>query len=434
MPKNDPTTAFHDLYLDAIKQLASREHIFATAAVLQLKASGIADADKHRETIHRSFAEALANPDNAPEVIAIKVGDPRIDELNAHFSVDDTALSAAVASITGSAEKMADDLLRELRARHLKDVLHKPDERLVHLENDRQAFTQRLALTWKKPLQLLDLHIALILELGGAWSRKLRRGKRKDAKLVEVLTRLHARSLQVAGEVRALLREGFADGALSRWRTIHELAVVALFVAQEGNEMAERYLAHLDVDSYKAALGYDRAAPLLNYQRLSPKQLVALTKKVDGLKRKYGKAFAEDYGWAASSLKGQAPTFANIEQAVNLERFRPYFRLASNTLHAGPKGAYFRLGAYDSNILLAGASNVGLQEAARLTALSLAQITSCLLYQNPNLDSGVWTGVLLDLSDMVEREAVRVMRRIEREERQLRNGRVVRPSASDFRA
>ena len=66
---------------------------------------------------------------------------------------------------------------------------------------------------------------------------------------------------------------------------------------------------------------------------------------------------------------------------------------------------------------------MGLQEAARLTSLSLAQITSCLLCLKPNLDSGVWTGVLLDLSNKVEEEAVRVMRRIEREERQLRRGR-----------
>jgi hypothetical protein len=371
-----------------------------------------------------------ADPDNVPESITIKVGDPKIDEMNTHFSVDDAALSAAVASITGDAEKVADELIHQLRTNHLKDVLDKPEERLLHFENDRQAFTRRLALTWNKPLELLDLDIALVVELGGAWSNKLRSGKRKDGELIEVVTRLHARSLQVAGEVRALLREGFADGALSRWRTIHELAVVALFIAQEGNEAADRYLAHLDVDSYKAALGYNRAAPLLNYRSVPPKHLAALTKKVEALKSKYGKLFAEDYGWAASGLKGKSPNFANIEEAVHLERFRPYFRLASNTLHAGPKGAYFRLGTYDTNILLAGASNVGLQEAARLTALSLAQITSCLLSLEPNLDSGVWTGVLLDLSNKVEREAVRVMRRIEREELQLRKGQVVKPKRS----
>ena len=149
-------------------------------------------------------------------------------------------------------------------------------------------------------------------------------------------------------------------------------------------------------------------------------QLTALTKRATALKAKYGKAFAESFGWAASGLKGRSPDFANIEAAVQLEHFRPYFRLASNTVHVGPKGAYFRLGVLDSDVLLTGPSNVGLQEAARLTALSIAQITSCLLSLRMNLDSGVWTGVLLDLSSKIEKEAVRVMRQIEREEHQIR--------------
>ena len=184
MPKNDPTTAFHDLYLDAIKQLTSQQRIFAIAAVLQLKADGVADADKHREAIQRAFAEAIADPDNIPGSITIKVGDPKIDEMNAHFSVDDAALSAAVASVIGDVEQVAGELAEQLRMNHLKDVLERPEERLLHFENDRRAFTRRLALVWKKPLELLDLHIALVLELGGAWSKKVRSGKqRKDAKL-----------------------------------------------------------------------------------------------------------------------------------------------------------------------------------------------------------------------------------------------------------
>lgn len=426
MPRNDPTTNLQNLYLECIKKLSAPARIMALAAVEQLKADGVTDADKHFETIQKAFAEATSDLNNMPESINLNTGDPRIDDSN--FSVDDAALSAAAASIESESEKGVTELMEQLRKNHLKDVLEvEREKRLVHMEIDRQAFARRLALTWKKPLELLDLHLALAFELGGTWSKKLRSGKRKkDAELVEVITRLHARSLQVAAEVRALLREGFADGALARWRTVHELAVVAFFIAQERNDMARRYLDHLDVDSYKAAQGFERAASLLGYKKVAPKELAALTKKVNALKAEYGKAFAEDYGWSVSGLKGKPPNFANIEEAVHLERFRPYFRLASNTVHAGPKGAYFRLGTYGIDILLAGPSNVGLEEAARLTALSIAQITSCLLSLRPNLDSGVWTGVLVDLSHKIEGEAVRVMRRIEREERQLRSDQVAR--------
>jgi hypothetical protein len=299
----------------------------------------------------------------------------------------------------------------------LRDVLEHPDERLLELENDRSAFGRNLLHRWKKPLQLFDVQLALALELGVAWAKKLRRRGAKDADLAEVLVRLQARSIRVGGEVRALLHSGFADGALSRWRTMHELAVVAFFIAQEGNETARSYIDHLDADSYKAALHYQRAAPLLGYRVLPQSRVDALKRRMEALKKKYGKRFSEDYGWAAAALKGKDPSFANIEAAVKLDRLRPYFRLASNTVHAGPKGAYFQIGAMGEDILLAGPSNAGLDEAARLAAISLAQITSCLISLRPNLDSGVWSGVLIDIAFKIEAEAVRVQRKLNKDQR-----------------
>ena len=136
-----------------------------------------------------------------------------------------------------------------------------------------------------------------------------------------------------------------------------------------------------------------------------------------------GKPFLNDYGWAADTLRNPNPTFASIEAAVDLDRLRPYFKLASNTVHAGAKGTFFRLGVLgDQDGILAGASNVGLQEAGRLAALSLTQITTVLLLIHPNTDSIIWSRVLGDLSSKVELQFVKVQRRIDREERQLRKG------------
>src|SRR4051812_37136287 len=42
----------------------------------------------------------------------------------------------------------------------------------------------------------------------------------------EVVTRLRARAITVADEAITLLRAGLASGAMARWRTLHELAVV----------------------------------------------------------------------------------------------------------------------------------------------------------------------------------------------------------------
>jgi hypothetical protein len=76
----------------------------------------------------------------------------------------------------------------------------------------------------------------------------------------------------------------------------------------------------------------------------------------------------------------------------------------------------------DQDGILAGASNVGLQEASRLAALSLAQITTVLLLIHPNTDSIIWSRVLSGLSSKVELQFVKVQRRIEREDRQRQKG------------
>jgi len=50
----------------------------------------------------------------------------------------------------------------------------------------------------------------------------------------EALVRLQAGAARVAGEIYALLLSGYASGAHARWRTLHEIAVTALFIAQRG--------------------------------------------------------------------------------------------------------------------------------------------------------------------------------------------------------
>ena len=48
----------------------------------------------------------------------------------------------------------------------------------------------------------------------------------------------------VGGEVLVLLRSGYGSGAFARWRTLDELAIVALFVGDSGPEVADRFVVH----------------------------------------------------------------------------------------------------------------------------------------------------------------------------------------------
>lgn len=104
------------------------------------------------------------------------------------------------------------------------------------------------------------------------------------------------------------------------------------------------------------------------------------------------------------------------QAAVDLDLVGCYFRLASNAVDAGAKARFSRVGLLgDQDGILAGLSNVGLDECGRLAALSLAEITAVLLMLHANTDSLVLSRFLLTLSAKVEKQFANIKRR----ERQL---------------
>jgi hypothetical protein len=72
----------------------------------------------------------------------------------------------------------------------------------------------------------------------------------------EILIRLLVRAWQVTDEILCLLENGFADGAMARWRTLHEIHVVAAVLMRHGESITERYLAHQAVESKRISCSF----------------------------------------------------------------------------------------------------------------------------------------------------------------------------------
>lgn len=72
-----------------------------------------------------------------------------------------------------------------------------------------------------------------------------------DDSRVYVLRQLWARSLQTGGEVLALLRFGYPDGALARWRQLHEVEVIVRLLADGSPELADAYVEHTRLQSVR---------------------------------------------------------------------------------------------------------------------------------------------------------------------------------------
>jgi hypothetical protein len=286
-----------------------------------------------------------------------------------------------------------------------------------------RGFERRLARTWRLPLELLEMQLYLARSLGAEVNDELRRtSTRNNGPLIEVLTSLQARACLIAAEVLTLLRGGYAEGAMARWRSLHEVVVVQLFIHRHGSKTARRYLDHEAVESWKAAESHDKHCQALGVEPIEAGKRAQLDRQYHGVLKRYGAFFKSDYGWAAPDLSSKA-TIAAIEEAVGLEAWRPFYRRASHPVHANPKGVKDRLVLMvDSQpVLPAGPSNYGLADPGHYTGLSLAKATAVLLQRStPSDERTVLLRLMQELSISCAFAFANAQRRIEDREMKLR--------------
>ncbi|AMV40980.1 DUF5677 domain-containing protein [Planctomyces sp. SH-PL62] len=272
----------------------------------------------------------------------------------------------------------------------------------------RTRFRRRLQKEWGEPFRLLRMLAEMVREVGREFNAKHRPSAAADNDLVfEALLRLHQRACLLVEEVFCLLEGGFASGAHSRWRTLHEVTIVSYFIEESGQDVAERYLLHHVVETCKSAEIFQQHCESLGQEPLTDDELQQHRDARESLCNRFGKAYRLDWGWAADALNDPNPSFTSIERAVKLEHLRPYFRLACHPNHAGSIALRNDLGSSlnpdDSMMVMSSASNAGLAEAGIGTALSLYQVTVNLLnhYEIDSLRTLTELGAMKLLSDEV---------------------------------
>ena len=319
------------------------------------------------------------------------------------------------------------------------------------LNRQASGFERRLYERYKTGFDLLSLHATLGMEIGDEVNQELREKEKQGPSFtfVDVLTRLHARACQIGGEIATLLRSGYADGAMARWRSLHEVSVVLHFIAENGPETAIRYADHEAVESLKAARGYNSMAARLNHQPHTPAEVAQIEADAHAVISKYEPDFDSEYGWATVALnklkssvpvskktsaascpvcskrKKRGPNFADIEKAVGLDRFRPYYKFASHNVHANPKGIFYRLCMpEDHSILPAGPTNIGLTDPAQNTALAITRATAVLAQVAPHsMERLCVIGVMSELADEIAEAFWQAEQAIQRDEARLRKTR-----------
>lgn len=378
-----------------LKDLLKPEKLGTELVRKKLKELGIEINESQLAEIKRQFAHS------ENDVFHFEFEDDQV--FNAGFESKEhleNALKNIFNELTTDLEKFAGNLCEELPSIVLESTDQLSQEILKDLKKDLKrmlkdraadffSFESNLYDVYSAAFDLLEMLLAISLEAGDSFNNDLRNEASSENDYVfEVLTRLHARACQIAYEILILLKSGLADGAHARWRSLHEISVTAFFISANGNDIAERYLLHHGIESYKAAKIYQENCAGLGFGPLSEEEVAELKDIYDGLIRRFGNNYRFDYGWASVVTESARPTFRDIEKSAGLEHLRPYYKMACDNVHANPRGILFKLGLYpeSGDILLAGPSNIGLTDPGQLTALSLAQITTTLLTHQPNID------------------------------------------------
>lgn len=279
-------------------------------------------------------------------------------------------------------------------ASRLADRLDKKMSKLLKgLRRDRIGFQKRLYARWSSGIDRLESLIHIAMEFGGNMHESIASDQQAaaDAKVVS-LHNLHARACRISGEILALLKAGFPDGAHARWRSLHEVAAVCVLLEKSDPMLARKYQEYDAVRRYKAAFQFSEHASLLGWDPVPDSELKELKLARDEVLSRYGKEFGGEYGWACGALALKRVTFADIELHADLKRWRPFYRWASDMVHAGP-GGLRALGISPSRYatILAGSINHGLADPGQNAALSLEIISLAFAHSMHSADNGLYS-------------------------------------------
>lgn len=277
-----------------------------------------------------------------------------------------------------------------------------PSERRGRKRHSR-TFLRQVRRTYGRSLDYLGVLIAVVEELAAMVS--VDESQERDAR-DEAVIRVVATACKVASEVVVLVTEGYASGALARWRTLHELAVVAEFLAGSDVDLSQAFLLHEITEErrerelyrkfHKAFAEGEPPEPDDIEEQLH-KQLIS----------EFGSSFEGDYGWAVGVLKEKRATFAAIERYVRAEEFRAPFRTASRSVHPGAAGCGDLFEHLETGALAGGPSPTGGGMALELAGRTLLRAGAAVGLLRPTLDNLIGVRTLVELVERLEAELAR---------------------------
>jgi hypothetical protein len=227
----------------------------------------------------------------------------------------------------------------------LEDV-HDP---LFELRSAHSLMQARIGDRWEDAFDLYELYRAGAFALAQrAWAPQ-DAGNRTDLERRIAVRLLFVRAYVTAGEILALVRAGFGNGAVARWRTMHEAEVVATVLARAEDDTVRRYGDYQAYNTWRMVQTYERHRDELGWEPIPEDELRVITERGEDVRREYrGRIGLSGYEWARRELLEEVPELRDdsvtvelrhLEEHVGLTARRALYQVASDAVHGGWKAA-----------------------------------------------------------------------------------------------
>ncbi|MBI3916080.1 MAG: hypothetical protein HY322_03625 [Betaproteobacteria bacterium] len=263
----------HQLFLQAIQRELVPGRVLAVIVAKKLKAQRIKCSKKRSRMIREQLAEQLRAGTSTNRVSNIVISDGTRSRKTVKLALSGEDIEAYAKDLGDEFGKQMLAMATKIAKLYLPRVRRRDYEGMRLRRADLARFRKNLQARWGKAFDSYERFLAVAVDAGSAANSYRRSEKRgKPGALVEAIARVHARA------VLTLLASGYADGAHARWRTLHELAVVAALLSGHNDDLAERYLRHGHevVESLRAARQLNDYAARIGEKPLSKNEFQRL--------------------------------------------------------------------------------------------------------------------------------------------------------------
>lgn len=223
---------------------------------------------------------------------------------------------------------------------------------------------------------------------------------------LDTLIANHVRACQVANEVKVLVANGYADGAHARWRTLHEICITFLYLYDSDYETIEMYNSYEVIDSWRKARDYKEGYEQLGFDEMTEAEWHAIDEERNKLIVKFGKEYAESYGWTMQGLPKGKRNIKELEKLVNKDYLRAVYAWSSENVHAGVSIIRQKLSLRENqqHKFLPGPNDCGFLDPVQYTSYSLTEMSTVLLGMEDSLMNKILEELLIFFQNELVKE------------------------------